>query len=121
MLIKNNKSLGAAIDHFYGSNRGFILEFENAGGRIDETVLSRQITGSRGLSSAWLSAYNLFFIPLLREELRERLGDNSEYIFDTTESEVMFSTDNSGLMSYVKKEYPGRETQGVFFFDFSTG
>lgn len=63
-MITNHNELRNAINSRYKNNREFIEAFEAAGGTIDETVLSRQLNGSRGLSSAWLSAYNVFFNKL---------------------------------------------------------
>lgn len=70
-MIKTYTDLRTAIKSRYKSNRDFIEAFEAAGGVIDETVLSRQLNGSRGLSSAWLSAYNIFFNHTAKENSTE--------------------------------------------------
>lgn len=60
--ITTPDQLRDAIDRAYPTRRAFIEAFNAAGGCLnDETILSNQLRGERGLSVAWLSAYNIFF------------------------------------------------------------
>lgn len=53
----------------FPTNRAFIEAFNAAAGfeALDETVLSRQLSGKRNLSKAWKAAYKLFEMVLNAE------------------------------------------------------
>lgn len=59
----NKEKLAILINAHYISKRAFINSFNNTVGfnALDETVLSRQLSGGRALSAAWKCAYILYF------------------------------------------------------------
>lgn len=59
----SKEELTVKIEAHFKSRRGFISAFNEKAGfdALDETVLSRQINGSRSLSASWRSAYVFFF------------------------------------------------------------
>lgn len=60
--IQTPEQLQAAIAQaHFPTHRAFIEAFNAAGGSLNETVLSNQLGGRRGLSAAWVSAYSIFF------------------------------------------------------------
>lgn len=69
MKITTPAQLGAAIDEQYPTRRAFIEAFNEAGGELEETTLSKQLHGARGLSAGWRSAYALFF-KLLKASMK---------------------------------------------------
>lgn len=58
------------IEENYHDRREFIEDFNRHGGQLDETVLSRQLNGSRNLSSFAVAAYS-FFMQLKGSERRQ--------------------------------------------------
>ena len=61
-MIQNISDLRTAIEARYTSNRAFCVAFEQATGvKLDETTLSRQLSGRVALSGFALAAYRLFF------------------------------------------------------------
>ncbi len=68
-LATNNmtkENLSNLIILHFKSKRAFISRFNAQGGQLEETVLSAQLKGRRGLSAAWRSAYAIFFYHLAR-------------------------------------------------------
>jgi hypothetical protein len=59
----NKEKLKTEIETRFPSRRAFVAAFNEAAGfeAIDETVLSRQLSGGRSLSAAWQCAYLFFF------------------------------------------------------------
>lgn len=56
------ETIKANIEARYKSKRAFILAFNEASGEeLDETTLSRQLSGKIALSAGWRAAYTLFF------------------------------------------------------------
>lgn len=53
--------LAEYINKYFKTKRSFIDAFKNAGGELEETVLSKQLKEERGLSKAGRSAYQIFF------------------------------------------------------------
>lgn len=56
-------TLKQTIEARYKSKRAFIVEFNDKAGfeALDETTLSRQLSGRVSLSAAWKCAYKFFF------------------------------------------------------------
>lgn len=56
-------ALKATIEARYLSRRAFIIAFNQQAGfdALDETTLSRQLSGRVSLSAAWKCAYKFFF------------------------------------------------------------
>lgn len=120
MLIKSHTDLQTAVDLFFHSRRDFLMAFESEGGRIDETALSRQLSGNRNLSSAWFSAYNIFFIHFLRDVIGDYMNLRGwDYVFEYDEANVFFSSEVEDAREWVEQKYPGRWNSEVYFFDFS--
>jgi hypothetical protein len=120
MLIRTHNDLRNAVDHFFKSRRDFIQAFESEGGTVDETAFSRQLSGNRNLSSAWLSAYNIFFVHFLRDVIADYMEVRGwKHVFEYTEYAVFFSSDNQEAREWIESKYPGRWNSECFFFDFS--
>ena len=61
-MIHTEQDLRQAIEARYTSNRAFCVAFEQVTGvKLDETTLSRQLSGRIALSGFALAAYRLFF------------------------------------------------------------
>ena len=57
------ESLKTEIETRFQSRRAFVSSFKEKAGfeALNETVLSRQLSGGRSLSAAWQCAYLFFF------------------------------------------------------------
>ena len=61
-MIQTAQDLRQSIAARFISNRAFCIAFEQATGvKLDETTLSRQLSGRVALSGFALAAYRLFF------------------------------------------------------------
>ena len=71
----NIDDLKEFISENYRNKTMFIEEFNNYGGRLDGTVLSRQLNGKRNLSKFATAAYS-FFIKI--HDLEKQLSEIKE-------------------------------------------
>lgn len=55
------ETLHELISTHFKTRRAFIDAFVKQGGQLNESILSSQLSGRRGLSNAWRSAYSIFF------------------------------------------------------------
>lgn len=76
----DKERLTELIEGKFPTKRAFIDEFNKQGGDLDETVLSSQLSGKRGLSKAWIAAYRIFFNLIDRQYQSKISSMNDELL-----------------------------------------